>query len=489
MSNELTALEPKALWNHFHGLTQVPRPSKKEEKILVYLKKLLADLGYTYEQDDTGNIVVRKPASPGYENAPMVLIQGHVDMVCEKNKDTEFDFDNDPIAAYVDGEWVTAKGTTLGADNGIGVAAGLAVLEADDMVHPPMEFLFTVDEETGLTGAKGLKPGFLKADMMLNLDSEEDGALYVGCAGGMDTAGVLTLNLSDAPATAKAIDINVGGLKGGHSGLDVATGRGNAIKFLTRVLSDLRGNVDGVQFSSMLGGSKRNAIPREAEAVIYVPQEKVDEVIGRMADYQELFLNEIKTVEPGLTVKATPVSGNGKVVDEAQFTALLNALQALPTGVIKMSADIEGLVETSTMLATVTTDGATLTVGTSQRSSVESEKADIVATVGAVLRLAGFEVVQGDGYPGWKPNMESSALKFVKQSFNELFGKEPEIKAIHAGLECGLIGEVFPNMDMISFGPTIEGAHSPDERINIPATGRFWDLVVRTLENVAKTGK
>jgi dipeptidase D len=487
LSNELTALEPKALWNHFYGLTQVPRPSKKEEKILVYLKKLLTDMGYTYEQDETGNVVVRKPAAPGYENAPMVLIQGHVDMVCEKNKDTNFDFDNDPIAAYVDGEWVTAKGTTLGADNGIGVAAGLAVLEAKDMVHPPMEFLFTVDEETGLTGAKGLKPGFLKADIMLNLDSEEDGALYVGCAGGMDTAGVLTLSLSDAPATSAAIDINVGGLKGGHSGLDVATGRGNAIKFLTRVLADLRANVDGVQFSSMLGGSKRNAIPREAEAVIYVPQDKVDDVIGRMAGYQELFLNEIKTVEPGLTVKATKVGGSGKVADDAQFTALLDALQALPTGVIKMSADIAGLVETSTMLATVTMDGDAITVGTSQRSSVESEKADIVATVGAVLRLAGFKVVQGDGYPGWKPNMESSALKFVKQSFNELFSKDPEIKAIHAGLECGLIGEVFPNMDMISFGPTIEGAHSPDERINIPATARFWDLVVKTLENVAKS--
>ena len=487
MSNELTALEPKALWNHFYGLTQVPHPSKKEEKILAYLKKLLTDMGYTFEQDETGNLVVRKPATPGYENAPMVLIQGHVDMVCEKNKDTEFDFDNDPIDAYVDGEWVTAKGTTLGADNGIGVAAGLAVLEAKDMVHPPMEFLFTVDEETGLTGAKGLKPGFLKADIMLNLDSEEDGALYVGCAGGMDTAGVMRLKLSDAPATSQAIDINLGGLKGGHSGLDVATGRGNAIKFLTRVLADLRANVDGVQFSSMLGGSKRNAIPREAEAVIYVPQDKVDDVLGRMAGYQELFLNEIKAVEPGLTVTATKVGGNGKVADDAQFTALLDALQALPTGVIKMSADIAGLVETSTMLATVTMDGDNITIGTSQRSSVESEKADIVATVGAVLRLAGFEVVQGDGYPGWKPNMESSALKFVKQSFNELFSKDPEIKAIHAGLECGLIGEVFPNMDMISFGPTIEGAHSPDERINIPATARFWDLVVKTLENVAKS--
>lgn len=486
LSTALTDLEPKALWTQFHGLTTIPRPSKKEEKILDYLKKLLGDLGYSYEQDETGNIVVRKDAAAGYENAPTVLIQGHVDMVCEKNKDTEFDFDNDPIQAYVDGEWVTAKGTTLGADNGIGVAAGLAVLASKDMVHPPMEFLFTVDEETGLTGAKGLKAGFLKADIMLNLDSEEDGALYVGCAGGMDTAGVMKLNMSDAPADSVAIEINMGGLKGGHSGLDVATGRGNAIKFLTRVLTDLRKKYT-VQFSSMLGGSKRNAIPREAEIIVYVPQADADAVIAAMAGYQELFLNEIKTVEPDLALTATRVDGSGKVADDAQFAALLDALQALPTGVIKMSADIEGLVETSTMLATVTMDGDTLTIGTSQRSSVESEKADVVTTVGAVLRLAGFEVVQGDGYPGWKPNMDSSALKFVKQSFNDLFGGEPEIKAIHAGLECGLIGEVFPNMDMISFGPTIEGAHSPDERINIPATSRFWDLIAKTLENVAKS--
>ena len=489
MSTALTDLEPKSLWTHFHGLTQVPRPSKHEEKILAYLKKLITDLGYTYEQDDTGNMVVRKPATPGYENAPMTLIQGHVDMVCEKNKDTDFDFDNDPIEAYVDGEWVTAKGTTLGADNGIGVAAGLVILESKDIVHPPMEFLFTVDEETGLTGAKGLKPGFLKSEIMLNLDSEEDGALYVGCAGGMDTAGVMHLNLTDAPAGSKAIDINVGGLKGGHSGLDVATGRGNAIKFLTRVLADLREKVPGIQFSSMLGGSKRNAIPREAEAVVYVPQDKVDDVISLMSGYQELFLNEIKSVEPDLSVKATEVSGSGKVADDAQFAAILDMLQGLPTGVIKMSADIEGLVETSTMLATVTMDGDKLTVGTSQRSSVESEKADIVDTVGAVMRLGGFEVVQGDGYPGWQPNMDSKALKFVNQSYKELFGDEPEIKAIHAGLECGLIGEVFPNMDMISFGPTIEGAHSPDERLSIPATNRFWDLILKTLDNIAKSGK
>lgn len=488
MSTPVNELEPKILWKHFYGLTQVPRPSKKEEKILAYLKQLLTDLGHTYEQDETGNIVVRKAATPGYESAPTVLIQGHVDMVCEKNKDTQFDFDNDPIAAYVDGDWVTAKGTTLGADNGIGVAAGLAVLESKDLVHPPMEFLFTVDEETGLTGAKGLKPGFLKSDIMLNLDSEEDGALYVGCAGGMDTAGVITMQMSAAPATHEALEIMVSGLKGGHSGLDINTGRGNAIKFLTRVLTSLRKDFPGIAFSSMIGGSKRNAIPREAEVTLYVPKTDADAIIAKMAGFTETFLNEIRTVEPDLKVAARRVEGNGQIMAEAQFTTLLNVLQAMPHGVLKMSADIEGLVETSTNLATVTIDGDRLVIGTSQRSSVESEKFDAVAMAEAVLRLAGLEVVMGDGYPGWKPNMDSLALKVVRQSHNELFGKDPEIKAIHAGLECGLIGEVYPKMDMISFGPTIQGAHSPDERLNIPTTGKFWQLVVRTLENVAKAG-
>lgn len=487
MSTPVNELEPKILWKHFHGLTQVPRPSKKEEKVLAWLKQLLGELGYSYEQDETGNVVVRKPATPGYENAPMVLIQGHVDMVCEKNKDTDFDFDNDPIVAYVDGDWVTAKGTTLGADNGIGVAAGLAVLESKDLVHPPMEFLFTVDEETGLTGAKGLKPGFLKADIMLNLDSEEDGALYVGCAGGMDTAGVMDMRLSAAPDTHEALEIMVSGLKGGHSGLDVATGRGNAIKFLTRVLADLSKDHPGIAFSSMIGGSKRNAIPREAEMTVYVPKNETDAIIAKMDGFTETFLNEIHTVEPDLKVIARRVEGNGRVMEDAQFATLLDVLQALPHGVLKMSADIEGLVETSTNLATVTIDGDTLTIGTSQRSSVETEKYDAVAMVQSILRLAGLRIVMGDGYPGWKPNMDSLALKHVRQSHKELFGKDPEIKAIHAGLECGLIGEVFPKMDMISFGPTIQGAHSPDERLNIPTTGKFWQLVVRTLENVAKS--
>jgi dipeptidase D len=487
VSTTLPELEPTILWKHFHGLTTIPRPSKKEEKILAYLKQLIADLGYTYEQDDTGNLVVRKPATPGYENAPVTLIQGHVDMVCEKNKGTEHDFDNDPIHAYVDGDWVRAKGTTLGADNGIGVAAGLAVLESKDLIHPPMEFLFTVDEETGLTGAKGLKAGFLKSDIMLNLDSEEDGALYVGCSGGMDTAGILRFSSASAPAAHTAVEIMISGLKGGHSGLDIHTGRGNAIKFLTRVLASLAALYPTMQLSTISGGSKRNAIPREAECIVYVPADAVQEVLASAAQYTSTFLKEIRTVEPDLAVTTKTVDGNGSVIDRAQFERLLDVLFALPHGVQKMSADIPGLVETSTNLATLVMDDASITIGTSQRSSVESEKFDVVASVASVFRLAGFDIVQGDGYPGWQPNMESKALKFVRQSHKELFGADPEIKAIHAGLECGLIGEVYPAMDMISFGPTIMGAHSPDECLNIPTTAKFWQLVTRTLENVAKS--
>ncbi|MDH7516611.1 MAG: aminoacyl-histidine dipeptidase [Bacteroidota bacterium] len=485
MQTSLLELEPHAVWKYFHQITAVPRPSKKEGGILEYIKETVAKLGYAYEQDKTGNILVRKPATPGFENAPTVLLQGHVDMVCEKNKGTEFDFDTDPIRAYVEGEWVTADGTTLGADNGIGVAMALAVLEARDLVHPTLEFLFTVDEETGLTGAKGLKPGFVHADIMLNIDSEEDGALYVGCSGGMDTAGVMVLEYEDAPAGYTALEIVVDGLKGGHSGLDIHAGRGNAIRFLARTLAALAKETD-VRLAGISGGSKRNAIPREAECTVRVPAESAPVVDKTVKDLNAIFLAEIGTVEPALKVSVKPSGEGGKTIIPAQFATLLDVLRALPHGVLKMSADIPGLVETSTNLATIAVDNGELTIGTSQRSSVESEKQEAVDMVSAVFRLAGMRVVQGDGYPGWKPNMQSRALKVTKESFRELFGKDPEIKAIHAGLECGLIGEVYPGLDMISFGPTIEGAHSPDERVNIPAVDRCWQLVVRVLENVAK---
>lgn len=487
MASSLPDLQLQLIWKHFHGLTRVPRPSKKEEKVLDYLKKLVTQLGYSFEQDATGNLLVRKPATKGHENAPSVLLQGHVDMVCEKNKETKHDFDNDPIDAYIDGEWVRARGTTLGSDNGIGVAAALAVLESKDLVHGPLEFLFTVDEETGLTGAKGLKPGFLKSGIMLNLDSEEDGALYVGCSGGIDTEGHLSLKRENAPAGSAAIELMISGLKGGHSGLDIHTGRGNAIKFLTRILFEL-GKKHDIRLSSISGGSKRNAIPREAECVITVPAGEADAVLASAAEFQTLFLGEIGNVEAGLSVTARRAEAVGTVLAKQQLARLVDVLYALPHGVMKMSADIPELVETSTNVATVGENGGAIVIGTSQRSSVESEKLDIMHQVSAVFRLAGLEVVQGDGYPGWKPNLKSYALMQTKRSYKELYGAEPEIKAIHAGLECGLIGEVYPGMDMVSFGPTIQGAHSPDEKIHIPTVEKFWNLLARLLGNIAAGG-
>jgi dipeptidase D len=486
VSQSIADLQPHLIWKHFYGLTQVPRPSKKEEKVRAYLRQLITDLGLPFEEDEVGNIVVRKPGTPGFENAPSVVMQGHVDMVCEKNKGTEHDFDNDPIKAYVDGDWVTADGTTLGADNGIGVAAALAVLEANDLQHGPIEVLCTIDEETGLTGAKALKPGFLKSEIMLNLDSEEDGALYVGCSGGMDTAGVMTLQYGDAPAGYTAIDIMVAGLKGGHSGLDIHSGRGNAIKFLARILHELRGKGD-VKLASISGGSKRNAIPREAECTICVPDAMKAAVLAECEALNAVFLNEIGNVEPGLKISAQPSNGGGKAIADAQFATLVDVLYAMPHGVLKMSADIPGLVETSTNLATLAIEDGDLVIGTSQRSSVESEKIDAVNQISAAFRTAGLTLKYGDGYPGWKPNMQSKALLHTKAAHLELFGVEPEIKAIHAGLECGLIGEVFPKMDMISFGPTIMGAHSPDEKLEIKTVEKFWNLVVKVLENIARS--
>lgn len=480
----LTDLQPAPLWRHFHALTQTPRPSKKEGRVLEYLKQVSARLGHAHEQDEVGNLVIRKPATPGYEQAPVVCLQSHVDMVCERNKGTPFDFEIDPIQAYVDGDWVTAQGTTLGADNGIGVAASLAVLESRDLVHGSLECLFTVDEETGLTGAKNLRPGFLGARILLNLDSEEDGALYVGCAGGMDTAGEMRLVTGPAPAGYRALEIQVGGLKGGHSGLDIHRGRGNAIKILARLLAELA--QDGAKLSSLAGGSKRNAIPREAECILYLPARAMDAALAQLADLTALLRQEMGDREPLLAIGARPVDGNGRVIDDAQFATLVDTLSVLPHGMLKMSPDIPGLVQTSTNLATLDITDGVLSIGTSQRSAVASEKDAAVAMVGALFRRAGLRLVHGDGYPGWQPNMDSFVLKKTRETFRQLFNQEPEIKAIHAGLECGLIGEVYGGMDMISFGPTIEGAHSPDERLNIPATARFWALLTALLNHIAR---
>ncbi|MDR0967083.1 MAG: aminoacyl-histidine dipeptidase [Myxococcales bacterium] len=487
MSQEIAALQPTLLFKHFDALTKIPRPSKREEKVIAWLKKTIRDLGYEPITDAVGNIVVRKPGSKGHESAPRLLLQSHVDMVCEKNKDTLFDFENDPLQTYLDGDWIRARGTTLGADNGIGVAVSLALLEAKDIVHPPLEMLFTIDEETGLTGASALKPDQIEARRMINLDSEEEGIVYVGCAGGGDTVGRLALKFEAIDAAGfEAATLFVSGLKGGHSGTDIDKGRGNAIKILGQALRALLGAVPGLRVAAISGGSKRNAIAREAEATILLPTGEIETALATLQNLQSQIVQALAPVEPGLKIELTPNDqAPRRVIDAAQIRHILDVILALPHGVLRMSSDIDGLVETSTNLATLVMEGDTLAIGTSQRSLIDSVKAEAIAQIQATLRLGGFEVKSGAGYPGWKPNMNSPLLAEFKNAYTALEGKAPQALAIHAGLECGLIGETFQGMDMISIGPTILDPHSPDERLNVPDTRKFWDVLVELLKRLA----
>jgi len=395
-------------------------------------------------------------------------------------KDT---FDKDPIQPYVDGDWVKAKGTTLGSDNGVGVAAALAVMESNDVEHGPIEALFTLDEETGLFGAQSLKPGFINAKILLNLDSEEDGALYIGCSGGQTTYVKFNFTPNDVPANTVAFEIKVLGLKGGHSGLEISAGRGNAIKLMTRLLHELNYKF-GIRLTSLNGGSKHNAIPRETFAVIRVPKKIAADVLVYIEDYNKIVQAELSTAEPNLNVTAAETKSKTKVMDKSTAKNLIDSLYSVTNGVVKMSADIEGLVETSTNLAVVVTKGKVVEVILSQRSSVESEKKDISNSIASLFRLAKADVKQGDGYPGWKPDVHSPVLSVTKKVYNQMYSGDPEVKAIHAGLECGIIKERYPDMDMISFGPTIFGAHSPDERVQISTVSKFWDLLKAVLKNI-----
>ncbi|MFO7444985.1 MAG: aminoacyl-histidine dipeptidase, partial [Ignavibacteriaceae bacterium] len=477
MSKEaIKGLKPEGLWQRFYEISQVPRPSKKEGKILEHLRNLFKDLKLSYKEDKTGNILVSVPASKGYENAPTVVLQGHVDMVCEKNRGTEHDFDNDPIKLKrVDG-WIAAEGTTLGSDNGIGVAAAIAVATDPNAKHGPLEILLTVDEETGLTGANNLEPGFVKGKILLNLDSEEDGAFYVGCSGGIDTMGTFKSETESAANDFVPHEIMVTGLKGGHSGLDITTGRGNGIKILARALKSLEKL--NYFLTKIDGGSKRNAIPREAEAIVLIKSSDWKQALDVLNEFQEKVQNEFKTSDSGLKIEFKKADKTpSKVFTKSFTTRIINTLLALPHGVISMSQDIPGLVETSTNVATINTGDDAVIIGTSQRSSIDSAKRYIAQSVEATFKLADAEVKTGDGYPGWKPDMDSNILKTSKKAFKNLFNKEPEIKAIHAGLECGILGDKNPGIDMISFGPTITGAHSPDERVNIETVEKFYNLL------------
>jgi len=476
-------LQPQEVWENFYSLTQIPRPSKHEDAIQEFMYKFGTDLGLETIKDEVGNIIIKKPATPGMENRKGVILQGHLDMVPQKNSDTAHDFKTDPIKAYIDGDWVTAEGTTLGADNGMGVAATMAVLASKTMVHGPIEALFTCDEETGMTGAFGLKAGLLDGDILMNLDSEDEGELYVGCAGGTNANAATSYTPQAVPANHVAYKIDVTGLKGGHSGVDIPLERGNSNKLLFRFLKHAQKHF-GVKIAEIIGGSLRNAIPRETFCKVVVPAENTENFEKCVAHFEGIFAAELKTVEPTLSFKASKIDLPENILDADTQNRFINAVYASPNGVIRMSNDMEGLVETSLNLAIVIAKGGKIKIQSLLRSSVDSAKEDLENMVSSVYELAGFECELDGQYPGWKPNMDSPILKTMQGIYNDMYGKIPKIMAIHAGLECGLLGGVYPNWDMISFGPTIRFPHSPDEKVNIATVQKFWDFLVGTLKNV-----
>lgn len=479
--SDIKNLDPKPLWENFYKLTQIPRPSKKEGKVVEFIEKFGNDLGLETIKDDVGNVIIKKPATSGYENKKPVVLQGHLDMVPQSDKD--FDFENQPIEAYVDGEWVTAEGTTLGADNGIGVAAALTVLQSDDLEHGPIEALFTVDEETGMTGASSLKSGLLDADILINMDSEDEGELYIGCAGGLETNARFYYKKETLPADTSAYKVVVKGLKGGHSGLDIQLQRGNANKILNRILWYGTERLD-VRIAGMNSGSLRNAIPREGEAIVVVPNSQYGEFREYVNDVTESVKNELSQVDPDVKVELNQTDIPDYIIDKKTQDNLVRALYGCPHGVMRMSDAMEGLVETSTNLAVVKSDDGVVFVQTLQRSSVDTAKEDLGNMIRSVFELGGAEVLHEGSYPGWKPNPDSPILKTMKEVYNKKFGKVPEVKAIHAGLETGIISQAYPHLDMISFGPTISYPHSPGEKVNTETVKKFWDFLLETLKSI-----
>lgn len=448
-----------------------------------YLMKFGQDRQLETQKDEAGNVLIRKAATPGMEQKPWVCLQSHMDMVCEKNNDTLHDFDKDPIRPYIDGEWVKAKGTTLGADDGIGMAAQLALLDSTGLTHGPLECLFTVDEETGLTGAFALKPGFLKSNILLNLDSEDEGELFIGCAGGRDTQAYFTYHREEVEEKHLAYKLSIGGLKGGHSGDDINKGLGNANKILNRFLWNGERQF-ALRLSVIDGGNLRNAIAREAYAIVTIPAKHQAAWEAFVDQLGKDIRAELATTDPGLSIGLSETDKPDFRIDAVCQENLLNALYACPHGVMAMSADIPGLVETSTNLASVKMTETEINISTSQRSSIESAKQDMIDMMDAVFQPMGARTTHNDGYPGWKPNVNSPVLQTAIRTYHELFGKEPRWLAIHAGLECGLIGEKYPGMDMISFGPTLRGVHSPAERLEIASVQKFWDFLVGILKNI-----
>ena len=480
---KLKNLEPKQVWSYFEDICQIPRASKKEEKIIAFLLDWAKQNNIEVKRDEIGNVLMTKPATKGKENLKSVLLQSHMDMVCEKNSDKEFNFDIDAIVPVIDGDWVKADGTTLGADDGIGCAAQMAVLTSTDIEHGPIECLFTVDEETGLTGAFELKPGFLNSKILLNLDSEDEGEIFIGCAGGIDTVATFGYTKLDVNKHDIAYKINISGLQGGHSGDEIHKGLGNANKILNRILWHSTKAFD-LKLNIFDGGNLRNAIAREAYAIITIPQNKESEFTKYLNTFTAEVKYELLENAPKLNIKYAKTELPSFVIDSNTQTNLLNAIYACPHGVFAWSYKLEGLVETSTNLASVKFENDKIIVVTSQRSSLNSGKTDMANMVESVFTLAGAKSVSGDGYPGWAPNPNSEILDIAKSSYEKLFGKTPAVRAIHAGLECGLFLEKYPDLDMISFGPTLRGVHSPDEKINIETVDLWWKHLVDVLENI-----
>ena len=485
MSNEISKLTPNEVWENFHAITRIPRPSHHEEQIRQFIADFGKELGLETIQDKIGNVIIRKPASAGMEKHKGVILQGHLDMVPQKNSDKDHDFTKDPIETIIDGEWVRANGTTLGADNGIGVAAAMAVLASKNLVHGPIEALFTATEETGMDGAIGLKSGLLKGDILINMDSEDEGELYVGCAGGEDANVLFNYTPVPVPAESIAFRLNITGLKGGHSGLDIILGRGNANKIFFRVMKEAY-KVCGLRLASFNGGNLRNAIPREAFGIVTVPYAKADKLVGLLAGLTTIIKRELSATEPTLKIELSKTEMPSMLIDEQTQINLTHAIVACPNGVIRMSDSMPGLVETSTNLAIVKSDSdaKTISIACLMRSSVDTARAELGSRMDSVFSLAGAKVTLAGGYPGWKPNMESPILKTMQGVYQSKFGRIPEIKAIHAGLECGILGGTYPSWDMISFGPTIRFPHSPDEKVNIESVSKFWNFLVETLKSI-----
>lgn len=481
--SEIKNLKPTEIWKNFYELTRIPRPSKREAEVIAYMKKFGEGLGLETIVDEVGNVIIKKPATKGMENRKTLVLQGHLDMVPQKNSDRMFDFEKDPIECLIDGEWVTANGTTLGADNGIGVAATMAVLESRTLKHGPVEALFTIDEETGMTGAFGLKPGILQGDILINLDSEDEGEIYVGCAGGVDVTAEMTYKEENSPSGMVAYRVTAKGLKGGHSGMDIALGRANANKILFRFLMQAESDFS-IRVAEASGGDLRNAIPREAFSILLVPVDNKLKFEQFVQNYNSMYRYEFSGTEPDLSFTAIPAEMPKKVAIKTDQYKIIRAVFATPHGVERMSPSMPGLVETSNNLAVVEFRNGNFAARCLTRSSVDSAKEATAWRIAGIYHLIDANVRLEGAYPGWKPNMDSPILKTSLEVYHKHFGKTPEIKAIHAGLECGLLGGVYPNLDMISFGPTIRYPHSPDEKVQIETVSKFWDFLVVLLENI-----